>query len=141
MKNTKTEAPRVVDITPTWSGLLPAFIAIAEGGDKEGRQMVREELARMARAADLYNESNAPKAGPFSPRVGEALPNGSVIINWKESNTPEWFVVLALKAKKDSAEYVVWSVGPAGECQSGSYFPCGLPQALPHAVREFQEAH
>lgn len=49
------EAPArvVVDVTPTWAGLLPALLAVLESGNATGRKMAREELARMAAAADM----------------------------------------------------------------------------------------
>lgn len=56
------EAPapvRVVDVTPTWRGVLPALVAALEDGTAEGRRIAREELARMAEAADNWNASNA----------------------------------------------------------------------------------
>ena len=45
-----------IDLTPTWSGILPGLLAVIENGTGEGRQMARVELARMAQAADKYNE-------------------------------------------------------------------------------------
>ena len=51
----KTEM-KVIDLTPTWSALLPAFIAVLEQGTPNGKQMVIEELRRMASAADRLNE-------------------------------------------------------------------------------------
>lgn len=42
-----------VDITPTWEGMLPAFVAVYTGGEKaEHRNEAFAELQRMARAAD-----------------------------------------------------------------------------------------
>ena len=52
-RRTPTET---IDITPTWRGLLPYFFLALENGNTEGRKIAREELAKMARAADLYNE-------------------------------------------------------------------------------------
>lgn len=43
-----------VDITPTWSGLLPAMLAAYENGKPETRRAMFEELSRMARAADAH---------------------------------------------------------------------------------------
>lgn len=54
----KKRAPngmRVVDMTPTWTGILPALFALLEAPNKEARDTARSEFARMARAADLYN--------------------------------------------------------------------------------------
>lgn len=45
-------APRSVDVTPTWAGLLPALLAVLDNGTAQGRAMAKEELARMAVAAD-----------------------------------------------------------------------------------------
>lgn len=47
---------RTIDITPTWRGLLPVFLALIESGTAEGRKTAREELQRMAEAADKFNE-------------------------------------------------------------------------------------
>jgi hypothetical protein len=44
-----------IQLEPTWSGLLPAFIAVLEHGTDEGRRLTRLELARMALAADYWN--------------------------------------------------------------------------------------
>ena len=44
-----------IDVTPAWTGVLPMLIAALENGSEVGRKIAREELARMARAADLYN--------------------------------------------------------------------------------------
>lgn len=44
---------------PTWSALLPAFFAVLENGTDEGKHIAREELTRMAQAADLWNAANA----------------------------------------------------------------------------------
>lgn len=53
-----------IDLTPTWAAVLPVLLAAIENGTDEGRRMAREELARMAQAADKYNElSKAAKAG------------------------------------------------------------------------------
>ena len=46
---------------PTWMALLPVFFAVLENGTDEGRQIAREELKRMARAADRYNENRPHK--------------------------------------------------------------------------------
>lgn len=46
-----------IDLTPTWQAMLPVYINILENGNNEGKRVAREELARMAKAADAYNES------------------------------------------------------------------------------------
>lgn len=45
-------AENVVDITPTWAGLMPAFIAMMQNVDHEGQAIARDELAKCARSAD-----------------------------------------------------------------------------------------
>lgn len=47
---------KVIDCTPTWASLLPVYIAALEDGSEAGRVAARAELARMAEAADRYNE-------------------------------------------------------------------------------------
>lgn len=43
-----------IDITPTWSGILPVLLlTLAQGTDK-GKKIATEELQRMARLADNY---------------------------------------------------------------------------------------
>ena len=49
------QPPMTVDLTPTWSGILPALLMVLESGTAEGRKMAREELRRMAQAADQAN--------------------------------------------------------------------------------------
>lgn len=44
-----------VNITPTWKGVLPVLMAVLEHGTDEGKRQAREELTRMAEAADQYN--------------------------------------------------------------------------------------
>ena len=46
-----------IDITPLWSGILPALIAVLQTGGDEGRRMAIAELYKMAEAADAYNET------------------------------------------------------------------------------------
>lgn len=43
---------KVVDITPTWNGVLPVLLAGYCEGTSKGRQIAEKELRRMARAAD-----------------------------------------------------------------------------------------
>lgn len=46
---------KTIDLTPTWSGLLPALIAVIQNGKPEGQRLAIEELRRMAQAADQLN--------------------------------------------------------------------------------------
>jgi 2-methylcitrate dehydratase PrpD len=47
----KTEAG-IIDLTPTWAGVLPALLAVIENGSESGRAAALSELRRMAKAAD-----------------------------------------------------------------------------------------
>ena len=43
-----------INITPTWSGLLPAMIAILQDSDNDkAKSEIKQEFKRMARAADI----------------------------------------------------------------------------------------
>ncbi len=46
-----------IDVTPTWSGILPALLTVYSDGNKDGKQIAIEELKRMAELADLYVKS------------------------------------------------------------------------------------
>jgi hypothetical protein len=68
---------RYIDITPTWSAVLPVLLFGLDAGTPEGRKIAREELARMARAADAYNASlpkNDDDVAEPAPRSDEAPP-------------------------------------------------------------------
>jgi len=52
MDNTTT---KTVDLTPTWSGILPALLSVIRNGETvEAQKIAEQELARMARLADAY---------------------------------------------------------------------------------------
>ena len=44
-----------IDITPTWTALMPALIAALTNGTKEGREIARAELMRLAGEVDKLN--------------------------------------------------------------------------------------
>lgn len=46
----------VIDCTPTWQGSLPYLFVVLEDGTPEGKRLAKEELKKMATAADAYNE-------------------------------------------------------------------------------------
>lgn len=46
---------RVIDMTPTWAGILPALRALIENSNPEGRRTAWAELERMAAFADERN--------------------------------------------------------------------------------------
>lgn len=60
----ETAESKSIDITPTWAGLLPLLLAAITDGTDKGGKVAREELARMAEAADRWNaHCKAEKAG------------------------------------------------------------------------------
>lgn len=59
---------RIIDVTPTWAGLMPGLIACLESGTGEGPAIAREELSRLARAVD----SNNAKAREEAPGIDGA---------------------------------------------------------------------
>lgn len=46
--------PQMIDITPTWRGLLPLYLAAHGSGSFNAIKESEGELARMADLADLY---------------------------------------------------------------------------------------
>lgn len=48
---------RTVDLTPTWSAILPVLIAAIENGGFTAKQAATEELRNMARLADVGAET------------------------------------------------------------------------------------
>ena len=71
-----------IDLTPTWQGLLPGLLAVLERSVSDenwhetemdrwrerehldkSKAVIREELHRMAKAADLYNKMNKTQKG------------------------------------------------------------------------------
>jgi len=49
-------SPKTIDLTPTWSDILPAMLAVIQNPDapQESRTVMFEELGRMAKLADRY---------------------------------------------------------------------------------------
>jgi hypothetical protein len=54
----RTKVVRTIDLTPTWSGITPALVAVLQNPDApaEAHKTVEKELARMADLADKYVE-------------------------------------------------------------------------------------
>lgn len=52
--------PETIDLTPTWSGILPGLLAVLTHGETvEARRAAEIELRRMARLADGFVELSA----------------------------------------------------------------------------------
>ena len=52
---------KTVDLTPTWSGILPALLDLVRSDNYKTREIAERELRRMAGLADGYVE--AQRAG------------------------------------------------------------------------------
>jgi len=53
--NEKKYSPlKTIDLTPTWSNVLPVLLTVLESGSREGKQTAKIELSRMAEIADKY---------------------------------------------------------------------------------------
>jgi hypothetical protein len=47
---------QTIDMTPTWSGLLPVMVHILQHSESESsKRDIADELTKMARAADRWN--------------------------------------------------------------------------------------
>jgi len=55
-----------VDLTPTWSGILPALLTLLQSPNPKSRDIAESELRRMAGLADGFVESQ--KAGLTSTK-------------------------------------------------------------------------
>lgn len=53
-KPKKIKGVRTIDITPTWTGIMPALLTLYSNA--KTRDMAYLELCRMALAADQFNE-------------------------------------------------------------------------------------
>jgi hypothetical protein len=51
----KTKKVETIDLTPTWTEILPALLAIWDKSEG-GKNIAMGELRKMAKLADLYNE-------------------------------------------------------------------------------------
>lgn len=61
MSNKQTATVETIEIKQTWSSSLPALIILLQDGNKEGKAFARQELARMAKIADLYVNEHPEK--------------------------------------------------------------------------------
>lgn len=47
---------QAIDVTPTWTALMPALLAALTNGTKKGKDMARAELMRLASEVDKANK-------------------------------------------------------------------------------------
>ncbi len=52
---TSEPQPKTITLKPTWASLLHVYFAVLEAGNAKGKRIAKEELARMAQAADQWN--------------------------------------------------------------------------------------
>lgn len=52
---------RTVDVTPSWSAIMPALISMLTDGTREAKAIAADELSRLARLMDQVVAQN--KAG------------------------------------------------------------------------------
>lgn len=52
-----TDTIKTINITPTWTGILPALLAAYDSGTVGGRSFARKELERLAQIADAAVEA------------------------------------------------------------------------------------
>lgn len=50
-----------IDLTPTWTAIMPAIIDILIHGNEDGRKTAREELMDLAKKVDAMNSDNKGK--------------------------------------------------------------------------------
>lgn len=55
-----------IDLTPTWSGILPVLIALIRDGNEAGQASAMLELNRMAQLADRYVLLSEEASGGFN---------------------------------------------------------------------------
>lgn len=53
MKKDK-DGTEYIDVTPTWTGILPWLLHVIEEGEEEGRQIAKDEILRLGRVADAF---------------------------------------------------------------------------------------
>ena len=58
-----------IDVTPTWTSILPVFRAILEDGTVASQQAAWGEIERMARLADLFVASQRPDTAALEEEV------------------------------------------------------------------------
>lgn len=69
-----------ITITPTWSGMLPAFLVAMEAGTDAGKSLARTELERMAKHADAHVRArDALKSWRMSREDVGRLKKGDVV--------------------------------------------------------------
>ena len=52
---------KTIDITPSWSALIPTMVEVLKNpkASSEAKKMITDELVRLAKIVDAYNESQS----------------------------------------------------------------------------------
>jgi hypothetical protein len=107
--------PKTINITPSWQGLVPAFLALIEDGTAEGRNFAVSEIARMAKVADLKVQAmQAIEAAqgkftvllmmPMDWHGDQSSASECVTREWVEAADVDGACVAAITAAMDRAE-------------------------------------
>jgi len=70
------QQPQTIDCTPSWAGILNWYITVLQDGNAEGQKIAKEELRRMAAAADNWVA--------HCKEMGNTMPNGFTA--WHETH-------------------------------------------------------
>lgn len=62
-----------IDMTPTWTGVVPVMVALIESGNAEGRATAISELYRIAGLLDGMVSALKGETMPAAPQTGEVL--------------------------------------------------------------------
>lgn len=87
-------APRVIDVTPTWESLIPAFVALIENGNATGRATAIHELKRLAAMGDsLVAEAKAGVIADYPMRADRGTAAGAIVLRHLPGNDATPYVV------------------------------------------------
>lgn len=95
-----------IDVTPTWSGILRALLAVMQDGNAEGRKEAIKELQNMATAADQAVKMSKTLINPDFQNLSEPF-DGFEIHPCKQFEDPKG-VQFVEQVEPEEAEF--WSV-------------------------------
>jgi transcription elongation GreA/GreB family factor len=70
---------RTINVTPTWSGLLPNFLAMLESNNAESRRIGMENLEKIAKLADAYVEMVENQPMVHSDKNSHVINMGDIV--------------------------------------------------------------
>lgn len=124
---------KTIDVTPTWQGLLPAFLHVLEHGNEKGVQVVKEQLLKMAKAADGFNDAIKATGRNYQVRMPEFNYNNAQLSPDGYSKYNERWRLRHNRVEQELGhkEYPEDKMLPEGE------LIYGLDQAIEHAKEYF----